>query len=44
MALIDPDRAEEIERSVTERYLKAYPQLAGKYCFRLCDSADGVAG
>ena len=44
MALIDPDQAEEIERSVTERYLKAYPQLAGKYCFRLCDSADGVAG
>ena len=42
MALIDPDRAEEIERTVTERYLKVYPALAGKYSFHLCDSADGV--
>ena len=42
MALIDPDRAEEIERSVTERYLGAYPELTGKYSFHLCDSADGV--
>ena len=42
MALIDPDRAEEIERSVTERYLEAYPELTGKYSFHLCDSADGV--
>ncbi|MBO7662567.1 MAG: GHMP kinase [Clostridia bacterium] len=44
MALIDPDKAGDIERSVTERYLKAYPHLAGKYSFSLCDSADGVAG
>ena len=42
MALIDPDRAEEIERSVTDRYLKAYPELSGKYSFHICDSADGV--
>ena len=42
MALVDPDRAEEIERSVTERYLEAYPELTGKYSFHLCDSADGV--
>lgn len=42
MALIDPDRSEEIERSVTERYLKVYPALTGKYSFHLCDSADGV--
>ena len=42
MALIDPDRAEDIERTVTERYLKAYPNLTGKYSFHLCDSADGV--
>lgn len=43
MALIDPDRAEEIERIVTERYLRAYPRLEGRYSFHLCDSADGVA-
>ena len=42
MALIDPDRAQDIEKTVTERYLKAYPELAGKYSFHLCDSADGV--
>nr|MCR5825959.1 GHMP kinase [Oscillospiraceae bacterium] len=42
MALLDPDKAEEIERSVTERYLGAYPALRGKYSFHLCDSADGV--
>ncbi len=42
MALIDPDKAEEVERTVTEKYLKAYPHLEGKYSFHLCDSADGV--
>ena len=41
MALIDPDKAEEIERGVTERYLKAYPALEGKYSFHVCESADG---
>lgn len=42
MALIDPDKAEEIERTVTDRYLKVYPELTGKCSFHLCDSADGV--
>ena len=42
MALIDPDKAEEIERTVTDRYLKVHPELTGKYSFHLCDSADGV--
>ena len=42
MALIDPEKAEEIERTVTDRYLKVYPGLTGKYSFHLCDSADGV--
>ena len=42
MALIDPEKAEEIERTVTDRYLEAYPGLTGKYSFHLCDSADGV--
>ncbi len=42
MALINPDKAEEIERSVTDRYLKAYPALTGKYSFHICESADGV--
>lgn len=42
MALIDPDYAESIERQVSERYLKAFPALEGKYSFHLCASADGV--
>ena len=42
MALIDPEKAEEIERTVTDRYLRVYPELTGKYSFHLCDSADGV--
>ena len=42
MALIDPDRAGEIEAKVTAEYLKAYPLLEGKYSFHLCASADGI--
>ena len=42
MALIDPAKAEEIEASIGERYIKLYPSLAEKYRFHLCDSADGV--
>ncbi len=42
MALIDPAKNEEIVKCVTEKYLAAFPELAGKYSFHLCDSADGV--
>lgn len=42
MALIDPDKAEEIEANVTKAYLKEFPQLEGRYSFHLCESADGV--
>ena len=42
MALIDPDSAEEIEQNVSVAYLRAYPELTGKYSFHLCESADGV--
>jgi len=42
MALIDPDRAEQVERNVTAAYLRAFPALEGKFSFHLCDSADGV--
>ena len=42
MALIDPDKAEEIEKNVTTKYLKEFPALEGKYSFHLCDTADGV--
>lgn len=42
MALIDPRYAESIERSVTEEYLRLFPELRGKYSFHLCHSADGL--
>ena len=42
MALIDPAYEESICRQVTERYLKVFPALAGKYSVHICDTADGV--
>lgn len=43
MALIDPAFAESIERSVTEEYLKVFPELRSKYSVHICHSADGVS-
>lgn len=42
MALIDPKFTESIERSVTEQYLKVFPELEGKYSVHICESADGA--
>ena len=42
MALVDPEKADEVLRKVEERYLKVYPSLRGKYLGALCDSTDGV--
>ena len=42
MALIDPDYEESIRENVTREYLKAYPEMTGKYDVFICDSADGV--
>lgn len=43
MALIDPDFAKSIEEKVTREYLKAFPDLKGKFSVHICRSADGVA-
>jgi galactokinase/galacturonokinase len=43
MALIDPSFEDHIRETVTREYLKAFPQLEGKYSFHICESADGVA-
>ena len=43
MALIDPERADEVLRQVSEAYLKVYPALEGRYSAHLCETADGVA-
>ena len=42
MALIDPEKAGDIAEEVERKYLSAYPGMAGKYGFFLCESADGV--
>ena len=42
MALIDPEKAEEIVDRVGRLYLAEYPGLDGKYSAHLCDSADGI--
>ena len=43
MALIDPAYEESIRENVTREYLKAYPEMTGKYDVFICDSADGIA-
>ena len=42
MALIDPDKAEQITAQVEQAYLKVFPRLEGKYSAHLCHSADGI--
>lgn len=42
MALIDPAFEESIARNVGEKYLKAFPEMTGKYEMFICESADGV--
>ena len=42
MALIDPKYSESIEEKVTKEYLKAFPDLKGKFSVHICHSADGV--
>ena len=42
MALIDPAKAESIAETVEQKYLKAFPEMQGRYSFHLCESADGV--
>ena len=42
MALIDPAYEESIIHSVETAYLKAFPQLEGKYSTHICASADGI--
>lgn len=42
MALVDPEKAENVLHTVEERYLAVYPTLKGKYLGAICDSADGV--
>ncbi len=42
MALIDPAFENSIVEKIGREYLKAFPQLNGKYSAHICVSADGV--
>jgi len=42
MALVKPEKAEDIADEVERKYLNAYPEMKGKYSFHLCESADGL--
>jgi len=42
MALVDPEKVDDIKESVERKYLTAYPDMKGKYSFHLCKSADGI--
>ncbi|MBO4451778.1 MAG: galactokinase [Bacteroidaceae bacterium] len=42
MSLIDPAFEESIINKVTAEYLKAFPELEGKYMVKICQSADGI--
>ena len=42
LAIIDPAYEESIVKTVSEKYLEAFPHLKGKYSFHICESADGV--
>ena len=42
MAIIDPSFAWDIEKHVTNEYLKVFPVLEEKFSVHICDTADGV--
>ncbi|MBQ8529364.1 MAG: GHMP kinase [Clostridia bacterium] len=42
MAIIDPEREEEILSSVERKYVNMFPELEGKFVSAICESADGV--
>lgn len=42
MALIDPDKEQEIVEKVTRKYLESFPMLESKFSAHICASADGV--
>ena len=43
MALIDPAYRESILEKVEREYLRAFPEMKGKYSAHICHSTDGIA-
>ena len=42
MALIDPEKEEQVLSAVEKEYLAAFPELKGKYSAYTCNTAEGV--
>ena len=42
MALIDPAYEDSIRERVTDEYLRAFPEMVGKYQVFICESANGI--
>ncbi len=42
MAMINPDKAEDILEKVEAEYISAFPHLKGKYSAYICDTDNGV--
>lgn len=42
MAIIDPEYKESIEKEVTEKYLKAFPELRETFSVHFCTTGNGV--
>ncbi len=42
MAIVDPKYEASILKKVEEKYLEAFPAMAGKYSAHVCHTADGV--
>lgn len=42
MALVAPAKQEAVRESVSKQYLRAFPEMEGKYFVCYCHSADGV--
>jgi galactokinase/galacturonokinase len=42
MALVNPDKKEEIAMRIEERYIQKFPQLKGKMSIHFCNTADGL--
>lgn len=42
MAIIDPEKEERVLEEVEREYLKAFPEMKGRYSAHVCHTADGV--
>ena len=42
MALVKPECVDAIKAKITEEYLKAFPELQGRFSIHVCESADGA--